>query len=212
VEQTRRIHERQRLLKTEAGLRLREEAERITRRHWNAQRLLEALPVVIPYADRLSFPASWMRTRRDHARFLNLIEVSAFLHQHQRERKGPAIVATAADYAVAYALAGEVLRDTLSDLKRPLRDAYERLRGLTPEADGTLSRRQIRHELGEPDSTVRRWLADLVELEYLTVAEAGRAGQGKTTRYRLAEQPVAARRVEGLLAPEALAQVLAGKG
>ncbi len=88
-EQTRRIHERQRLLRTERGLEVRRRAEEITRRHWNAQRLLGPGPVVIPFADRLSFPSSWMRTRRDHARFLNLIEVSAFLHQHQRERTGP---------------------------------------------------------------------------------------------------------------------------
>ena len=123
AEQTRRIHERQRLLRTERGLALRQEAEAIARRHWNAQRLLEPLPVVIPFADQLTFPSSWMRTRRDHARFLNLIEVSAFLHQHQRERRGGAIVASLADYAVAYALAGEVLAETLSDLKKPLREA-----------------------------------------------------------------------------------------
>ena len=101
-----------------AGLALRQEAEAIARRHWNAQRLLEPLPVVIPFADRLTFPSAWMRTRRDHARFLNLIEVSAFLHQHQRERRDGAIVASLADYAVAYALAGEVLSETLSDLKQ----------------------------------------------------------------------------------------------
>ena len=82
--QTQRIHERQRTMRTEAGLLLRKQAEAIARKHWNAQRLLEPLPVVIPFADRLTFPSSWMRTRRDHARFLNLIEVSAFLHQHQR--------------------------------------------------------------------------------------------------------------------------------
>ena len=39
-----------------------------------------------PLRRLLSFPSAWMRTRRDHARFLNLIEVLAFLHQHQRER------------------------------------------------------------------------------------------------------------------------------
>ncbi len=61
-----------------------------------------------------------MRTRRDHARFLNLIEVSAFLHQHQRERRAGAIVAALADYAVAYGLAAEVLRETLTDVKKPL--------------------------------------------------------------------------------------------
>ena len=61
-----------------------------------------------------------MRTRRDHARFLNLIEVSAFLHQFQRERKDEAVLAAVEDYAVAYELSREVLSDTLSDVKKPL--------------------------------------------------------------------------------------------
>jgi DNA primase len=130
VEQTARIHHRQRLMRTEAGLKLRQEAEAITRRHWNAQRLLETLPVVIPFADKLTFPTAWMRTRRDHARFLNLIEASAFLHQYRRERRGGAIVASVADYAIAYELAGAVLAETLSDLRKPLREAFERIRAL----------------------------------------------------------------------------------
>jgi len=205
-EQTRKIHERQRHLKTEAGLQTKREAERISRRHWNAQRLLETLSVVIPFADRLSFPSSWMRTRRDHARFLNLIEVSAFLHQHQRERQGGAIVASTADYAVAYALAGEVLAETLSDLRKPLREALERVRGLSAKGDGTVSRREIREALSVPDSTVRRWLQDLVELEYLVQVEAGgKGGAGRTSRYRL--EPLETHRniPLGLLTPEDLA-------
>jgi DNA primase catalytic core len=202
--QTRRIHERQRLLRTERGLLVRREADSITRRHWNAQRLLEPLPVVIPFADRLTFPTAWMRTRRDHARFLNLIEVVAFLHQHQRERRGGAIVATADDYGAAYGLAAEVLADTLSDLRAPLRRALERIRGLSQGEDGTVSRREIREHLAEPDSTVRRWLADLVELEYLAVVEAGRQGQGKTTRYRVVGRASQAEHVAGLLSPSEL--------
>ena len=203
-EQTKKIHERQRLFRTEAGLKLRQEAEVVCRRHWNAQRLLEPLRVVIPFADKLSFPSSWMRTRRDHARFLNLIEVVAFLHQHQRERsREGAIVASPADYAMAYALATEVLRETLTDVKRPLREAYQRIQSLAQEKGGTVSRREIREALGVPDSTVRRWLAELVELEYLGVAEEGRQGAGKTTRYRLERGP---RNdvVLGLMSPEQL--------
>jgi DNA primase catalytic core len=207
-EQTRRIHERQRLQRTEAGLRLREAAEAIARRHWNAQRLLEPLPVVIPYADRLRFPSDWMRTRRDHARFLNLIEVSAFLHQHQRERRSGAIVATLSDYAIAYGLAGEVLRDTLTDLRKPLRDAYARIQGLSLKSAGSVSRREIREALAMPDSTVRGWLSELVELEYLE-AEASRGGAGKATRYRLTDRGPRTDLVLGLLSPEELAQVLA---
>jgi len=201
-EQTERIHERQRLQRTEAGLRLRQEAEAITRRHWNAQRLLEPAPVVIPYADKLSFPSAWMRTRRDHARFLNLIEVSAFLHQHQREKRNGAILASLGDYAVAYALAGEVLADTLSDLKKPLREAYTRIRELSLK-NGSVTRSEVRDALALPDSTVRRWLADLVELEYLE-AGASKGGQGKATRYRLANRTPSQELVLGLLKPEDL--------
>jgi len=187
-EQTKRIHERQRLMRTERGLELRREAEAITRRHWNAQRLLEPLPVVIPFADKLTFPSSWMRTRRDHARFLNLIEVSAFLHQHQREQRGGAIVASVEDYEVAYALAASVLAETLSDLRKPLREAYERIQGLSLKGDG-VSRREIREALGVPDSTVRRWLSELVALEYLAVVEASKGGAGRAARYRVLDQP-----------------------
>ena len=200
-EQTERIHERQRLMRTERGLSLRQEAERITRRHWNAQRLLEPAPVVIPYADRLTFPSAWMRTRRDHARFLNLIEVSAFLHQHQRQRTAAgAIVASLADYAVAYALAGEVLADTLSDLKKPLKEAYTRIRELSLKS-GSVTRSEVREALALPDSTVRRWLSDLVELEYL---EAEATKQGKAARYVVSGRAPKQDLVLGLLTPEQL--------
>jgi 5S rRNA maturation endonuclease (ribonuclease M5) len=205
AEQTRRIHDRMSVLRTERGLALRQEADAISRRHWNAQRLLEALPVVIPFADQLTFPSAWLRTRRDYARFLNLIEVSAFLHQHQRDRRGGAIVAALADYGVAYALAGEVLAETLSDLRKPLREALDRVRGLSLNGDGTVSRREIREALSLPDSTVRRWLQDLVELEYLVQAEASKGGAGKTSRYRLVPLETHLNTSLGLLTPEDLA-------
>ena len=207
AEQTKRIHERMSLLRTERGLKLRQEADAICRRHWNAQRLLETLPVVIPFADKLTFPSAWLRTRRDYARFLNLIEVSAFLHQHQRERRGGAIVASVADYAVAYALAAEVLAETLSDLRKPLREAYTRIRALCLAGDGTASRREIREALAVPDSTVRGWLQSLVELEYVE-AEASKGGAGRSTRYRLVDRGPRQDLVLGLLTPEDLARLL----
>ena len=49
---------------------------------------------------------------------------------------------------------------------------------------------------------MRRWLGDLVELEYLET-EVSKGGQGKAARYRLAER--APRNVAlGLLSPEEL--------
>lgn len=203
-EQTRRIQARMALLRTERGLALRQAAEAIARRHWYAQRLLESAPVVIPFADALTFPSAWLRTRRDYARFLNLIEVSAFLHQHQRGRRNGAIVAEVADYAVAYDLAATVLSETLADLRTPLRAAVEQIRALCDQGEGSVSRRTIREALAVPDSTVRGWLQSLVDLEYLTLVDAGQKGAGKVARYRLVDHaPGEARRV-GLLTPEAL--------
>ena len=201
--QTQRIHERQRTMRTEAGLALRKQAESIARKHWNAQRLLEPMPVVIPFADRLTFPSSWMRTRRDHARFLNLIEVSAFLHQHQRERRIGAIVASVVDYATAYALAGEVLTETLGDLRKPLREALSRIQAMAT-AEGGVSRRDIREALALPDSTVRGWLAELVELEYLEV-ESSKGGKGNKALYRVAGRGPRQNLILGLLSPDELA-------
>jgi hypothetical protein len=201
-EQTRRIHERQRLMRTERGLELRRQADAIRHRHWNSQRLLEPLPVIIPYADHILFPTEWMRTRRDHARFLNLIEVSAFLHQYQRDRRMGAIVASLADYEVAYALAGTVLADTLSDLKAPLRRALTRIQGLFGKGQDSVSRRDIREALNEDDTTVRRWLSDLVELEYLELVEGG--GRGKAVRYALTSRGPRQDVVLGLLTPAEL--------
>jgi len=205
-EQTRRIHERQRLLRTEAGLRLRQEADAVCRRHWNAQRLLEPLPVVIPFAERLGFPSSWMRTRRDHARFLNLIEVSAFLHQHQRERRDEAVVASERDYAVAHELAGSVLSETLSDLRKPLRDLLGTVREAALEKDEAVTRRELREKTHLPDTTLIRYLRELVELEYLRELR-GKAGP---LGYAPASAEAQAKSADGLISPEELRKLLAG--
>jgi len=55
--------------------------------HQNAQRLLKPLAVVNPFADKLSFLDNQTRTRRDHEKYLTLIDSIALLHQHQRTIK-----------------------------------------------------------------------------------------------------------------------------
>lgn len=201
--QTARIQARMSARRTEAGLALRREAEAIARRHWHAQRMLVPAPVIIPYADRLTFPSGWLRTRRDYARFLNLIEVSAFLHQYQRARSQDAIVATRADYAVAYDLAAEVLADTLAELKKPLRAVLEAVTTLATTSGEPVTRRAVREQLQCPDSSLRNWLAELVSLEYL---EVECVGVGKTARYRVGDRPTSERLVLGLLTPDELAR------
>ena len=84
--QTERIHALQRQARTLEGLRLKKRRQRTLALLRDAQRLLEPVDVVNPWADRLTFTAERTRTRRDHEKYLTLIDAVALLHQHQRER------------------------------------------------------------------------------------------------------------------------------
>jgi len=81
-EQTAAIHARQRQRQTLEGLLQSSERAAIKTLHHNAQRLLSSVVVVVnPYADRLSFAADKTRTRRDHMKYLSLIQAIALLHR-----------------------------------------------------------------------------------------------------------------------------------
>ena len=86
-EQTRAIHEIQRDKRTLAGLMARADKASILSLHQNAQRLLQPLAVMNPYARHLTFVDDRTRTRRDHEKYLTLIDTLALLHQHQRPIK-----------------------------------------------------------------------------------------------------------------------------
>ena len=83
-EQTSAIHAAQRARRTLEGLHAKAERARLLKLHQNAQRLIEPLPVLNPYAHQLTFINDRTRTRRDHEKYLTLIDVIALLHQHQR--------------------------------------------------------------------------------------------------------------------------------
>ncbi len=86
-EMTERILQKQREQETLEGLIKKTEAERIIKRHHNAQRLLRPLQVINPYAEHLTYPSESLRARRDHKKYLSLIKAIAFIHQYQREIK-----------------------------------------------------------------------------------------------------------------------------
>ena len=197
--QTQAIHAAQRTRRTLAGLQSRVEREAVLKRHQNAQRLLEPLAVVNPYADRLTFLDDRTRTRRDHEKYLTLIDTIALLHQHQREVKTLAhgaqalryIEVTLADIALANQLAHEVLGRTLDELPPQTR----RLLGLIIEmveqecrvqhlrrGQHRFSRRQVREHTRWGDTQLKIHLGRLTELEYLLVH---RGGRGQSFEYEL---------------------------
>ena len=100
---------------------LEQQTETANSRIWQiAQKLLKSCKVKIPYVDLINFPTKPVRVRRDHVRFLALIEVSALLHQYQRPKEVVAgtevLIASEEDYAIAYELARGVLRQTMKSI------------------------------------------------------------------------------------------------
>jgi hypothetical protein len=191
-EQTRQIQARQRARRTLSGLMAASEAEATQRLHRNAQRLLRPLAVVNPYAEQLTFLDDRTRTRRDHAKYLTLIDAIALLHQHQREikrleRPGQAIEyveVTLDDIARANALAHDVLGRSLDELPPQTRRVLGIIEVLVAEkveqqaivrSDVRFTRRELRARCGMSDTAMRIHLERLVAMEYVRSA-AGRNG------------------------------------
>ena len=137
-EQTARIHALQRESRTLAGLAAKAERAAVLALLRDVQRLLAPLYVVNNYAPRLTFTAGRARNRRDHEKYLTLIDSIALLHQHQRPRGrlevGGRVVdyveATLDDIALANELAPEVLGRSLDELPPQTRRLLEHIKAL----------------------------------------------------------------------------------
>ena len=190
-EQTRAIHELQRSDRTLEGLERRLARQDLLQLHQNAQRLLQPLHVVNPFADRLTFLDDTTRTRRDHEKYLALIDAVALVHQHQREvktgvvrgRRVDYVEATLDDIAVANRLASEALGRTLDELPPQTRRLLETVHGWvttqceeqeTDQSSFRFSRRQLIDHSGWSYPQVRTHLARLVAQEYLLVHRGSR--------------------------------------
>ncbi len=188
-EQTRAIHARQRSRETLEGLLARTRRDELLTLHRNAQRLLQPLAVVNPYADQLSFRDDQTRSRRDHVKYLTLIRSIALLHQYQRPIQTHGTLryleVTPSDIRLANELAREVFSRTVDELLPQTRKLVTLLHGwvkaecerlaLAP-CDFHFTRKQAREATGWGDTQLRVHLDRLVELEYL-VAHRGRRGQ-----------------------------------
>jgi DNA primase len=190
-DQTRRIHEAQRRARTMDGILRREERKDVLRVHRNAQRLLATYPIWNPYVEQLTFTSERTRTRRDHEKYLALIDAIALLHQKQREtvtreiagRTVEMLPVTLADIALANRLAPEVLGRSLDELPPQTRKLWNTAKALVLVKAGdsgdwkrvTFTRRELREEIGWSVTQVRVHLERLTELEYLA-PRGGRHG------------------------------------
>ncbi len=186
-EQTRRIHAKQQ--KKYSLQRYRERSEEkpgVIRRHHAAQRLLRGRIIVNPYGDRLSFPDTLMRARRDHERFQDLIACVCYLRQFQktvRQAEGVEFIeCDIEDYRIAYdIMVTGVLSATLRELPGSAFELYDLVRTMVRKRARTenieveqvrFTQRELREFTGLNHTHIKRTVRLLAEYEYI-VKERG---------------------------------------
>ncbi|MEO7885189.1 MAG: CHC2 zinc finger domain-containing protein [Polaromonas sp.] len=198
-EQTRAIHKLQRERRTLAGLTRKHEKTAILTVHRNAQRLLRPLAVVNPWADQLTFLDDRTRTRRDHEKYLTLIDTIALLHQHQRQIKSASVAGQAVEYIeaslsdieLANRIAHEVLGVSLDELPPQTRRVLSGLHTLVqgrmtelglPQRELRFTRTQVRSACALSDTQARIHLERLAAMEFILVH---RGQRGQSYEYEL---------------------------
>jgi len=191
-EQTERIHQLQREARTIEGILAAEKRKDIQKLLQNAQRLIHPLKIANPFARHLTFTSGRTRTRRDHEKYLTLIDTIALLHQHQRKtikhqvngREVEMLPVTLEDIEAANKIAPEVLGRSLDELPPQTRTLLEKIKSLVREkmAEQKLeqryslfSRRELRDKTAWSHTQIRRHLERLLELEHL-ITRGGRNG------------------------------------
>lgn len=189
-EQTAAIQARQRRSRTLDGLLARTRGGVVLEAHRAAQALLRPLAVVNPYAEQLTFASERVRLRRDHAKYLALIDAIALLHQYQRpvktiEHGGRTldyVEVTREDIALANRLAHEVLGRSLDELPPQTRRLLGEVVGWVDaqcQAQGIarsrlrFTRRELREATRWGDTQLKVHLARLEEHEYLIAHRRG---------------------------------------
>ncbi|MEJ2416554.1 MAG: CHC2 zinc finger domain-containing protein [Exilibacterium sp.] len=198
-EQTRAIHEAQRRRRTLQGLQAKLEKDQLIKLHRNAQKLLKPLAVINPYADQLTFLDDKTRTRRDHEKYLTLIDSIALLHQYQRDIKTVHhagkdlnyIEVQLSDIETANRLAHEVLGRTLDELPAQTRKLLKLIQNMVlgecekhglEQKDFRFSRRDVREFTGWGNTQLKVHLGRLEDMEYLLTH---RGSRGQSYLYEL---------------------------
>ena len=189
-EMTEKILAKQRQSHTLQGMMHRLKGTDVTRKHKNANRLLKPVKVLNPYAELLTFTSKSLRVRRDHTKYLNLIQAICYLFQYQRKihtvdyagKTLEYINVTLQDIAAANRIADEVLGRSLDELSPPSRKLLGLIREMCEqqaekgEREKCFSRRDIREYAGWSDFQVKTHIRQLEELECL-YSLTGRKGK-----------------------------------
>ena len=185
-EQTLKIHDLQRFNRTIEGIIAKQERDKVIQLMCNVEKLIKPMVVVNPYANELSFKATSTRTRRDHEKYLTLIDSICLLKQHQKEVKEyqglKYIEVSQADIKVADELADTVFTNTLHELPPQTKNMLDSIKSMLKNTERYFTRKELRHHLQWSDYQVRTHLTRLESMEYI-FRERGK--QGRQCQYSL---------------------------
>jgi hypothetical protein len=152
-------------------------------RHHAAQRLLERLPVMIPFAQRIIFPATRVRHRDEQRWFLGLVAACALLHQRQRTRVDGVVVASETDFAIVQNCTAHFLGQESNGIAAASRRLLNAL----------VARRLTTFTMADLSSVMPDWtrwtfraaLQDLGEFGHVDAGTRVNPGRGHLRHYRL---------------------------
>jgi hypothetical protein len=195
IDHTQEIHKHQRQKYTLSGLELKQQSVETIERHHIAQKKLKGVHIAIPYVEQITFSSKQLRSRRDHQKFLDLICVSAFLHQFQRDCDlfdgQEYIKANMKDYEIASWLMEPILLKTLDDYGSKSRELLEGIIGMVRKLSKeeqkqlqeiTFTRSEIAESMKWTLRQVRTHIKELEDLEAIKVISGSK---GKEYQYRL---------------------------
>jgi DNA primase len=182
LEQTKRIIQYQN--KIASGVINTEEQKRATSFVQNIIRVIEAKPVINPFAEKIHLPEEAHKIRRLNDLFQNFIKMVTLINQYKRQStKYNQLIAEIEDVEIAIEIMFESIVLKVDELDGSLRQFYERLKTYLkknyPKLDYSqiqFSQREIRQSLNLSKAQINRYLQSLVDLEYM--AAYGHSNKG----------------------------------
>lgn len=164
--------------------------------HHEFQMGLKSLPVILPFANLITFPNHKVSYRREQEKFLGLIEASALLHQADRKIVDKRIIASVEDYKIAY----ELYITVFKNMEREVSSNSVKL--LTAIETDTFTLRDAITATGWNYSMVYRTVRELLQYEYIksNVDKKGR----HTKSYTKLNYKIYGNTVCGLIKPDEL--------
>lgn len=140
----------------------------------NAQRLLEPIKIINPYAELLNIPKEVFKPRRTNNHYLQFIEAVTFYHQYQREKQVDKetgeeyIETTLEDVSEANKLLKETLLRKSDELSGACRNYLESIKSYLEQEDKKqYTNREIRRALKVNLSNQKRYNLSLINNYYI---------------------------------------------